>query len=197
MFTTTFVQRVALRGPGAKGVIIRAQTCCLYVLLTCFGVFSGVSLSCVRKTNRRPVTSSRGGSTQGNIINKFKAQLSLKRHAWVTSLGQIWCVFCHKYYVTGTYGGEPLPESSANFLGTMRFYWGALHWEISFLRRHISSQLMSSGRVGSHNFRHCSLHNEIKQHMFRAGKCGLSNLIFQGQRVHGWSGSSQHKRADK
>lgn len=104
VFTKTFVQHVVLCGPEARGAIIRAQTCCLYVLLTCSRVFSGVSRSRIRKTNRRLVPSSSGGERTRQHNKQVQSTTLFERHAWVTSPGQIWCVCCHKYCITEIYG---------------------------------------------------------------------------------------------
>lgn len=75
MFTKTFVTHVVLYAPKARGVIIRAETCCLYILLT---LLQGLTLVSARLITGSMVPSLKGRSTQGNIIKKFESELDLK-----------------------------------------------------------------------------------------------------------------------
>lgn len=139
MFTKTFVTHVVLYAPKARGVIIRAETCCLYILLTLLqGLQHGLTLVSARLITGSMVPSLKGRSTQGNIIKKFESELDLKDiHEHFL---QMWCVCCHKYYITEIFGKEWLLEYEVNYnivvLWTMRLYWAAVLWKLSFLRRH-------------------------------------------------------------
>lgn len=156
MFTKTFVQHVVLCAPTAKGAVIRVQTCCLYVLLTCSRVFSRVSHFCTRKTNRWLVPSFRGRTHRRKHNKQVQSTALFGRHAWVTSPGQIWCVCHDMYYITEIYGKGWQPECLVNFnfmfLRKITLYWAAVLWERSPLRPHSSLNSMHSGQVCFQNF---------------------------------------------
>lgn len=89
------------------------------------------------KTNHSLVPSLWGGSTQGNIINKFRARL-FQTQVWVTSQGQIWCVCWNMYHITRFYWTEWHPKHWINFCimfpGKIIFYWAAAACKLSFLK---------------------------------------------------------------
>lgn len=191
------------------GVIIRAETCCLYVLLTCSKVFSWVSHSCVRETKCRLVSGLWGRSTGGNIINKFKAQLSLK-DMHESLLSDMMCVLPQVLHygnlwesVTAWVLGKLLhyvPRDSGIFIEQP--YLGALYsqttqliktsqfrpgWILEFLSRTKQSNSCS------HSERICyfksNISRSLREHTTndRVGFVSFSCSIFDAFTVHGLS----------
>ena len=115
--------------PEAEGGITRAPTCCLHVLLTSSGGFGRVSLSAVRKTNRKLVPSLQGRSTPGNIINKFKAWLSLKDTHESRPRAKYDVCAATSITLQKIYGSEQLPECMVSptlcSFCTMRLCWSS------------------------------------------------------------------------
>lgn len=96
--------------------------------------------------------------------------------SWVTSSGQIWCVCCNMYYITEIYGREGQPECWVNvnimFPVKIAFYWGAVLWELSLLRRHTVVFQPSDLLIV-----YCVL-SKTQQKKIRSFECTISGLVW-------------------